>query len=330
MEDPAIKQLNSRVQLLVPLLIEGGSYLGQTADSEVPEELTDGDRWTFFALYRTQNSDDDPEKKNYVFVGYSTVYRFFFFQPATPPPEPNDAWELPKQGVSLKELPCRTRLSQFIILPPFQGKGNGARLYKSIFTHYHKHRQTYEFTVENPNEAFDDLRDACDLAFLKTLPEFNSLKLDQSVSIPKSGPIPQLVKGGEKLEEIRLKSKIAPRQFSRVLEMNLMSQLPTPVRPTMIPEDDTPARTATDKHLEKLWQLIVKQRLYRHNRDILAQIEPAERIEKLEETLTGVELEYARLLAAHDRAAEHTQTQSNGKRKLEETGESNSNKKARV
>lgn len=335
LEDPAIKQLNSRIQILVPMLIEGGSYIGQNPESDSSDiDLSDANRWTVFFLYRTQKSDDEPDKKSYVFVGYSTVYRFFYFgRPPTPPPESGDKWELPDGSFDLSNLPCRTRLSQFIILPPFQGKGNGAKLYKSIFQHYHKHDQTHEFTVENPNEAFDDLRDVCDLTFLKTIPDFVELKLDSSVTIPKKGPVPNLVVGGDKLEEIRLNAKIAPRQFHRVLEMYLMSQLPSSVRPSMALDDDRPAPTQADKHLERLWQLIVKQRLYRHNREALSQIEQAERIDKLQETLTGVELEYARILAAYERAAGHVlgPSQSNGKRKLDdEAGDKTASKKARV
>jgi histone acetyltransferase 1 len=315
----------------VPLFIEGGSYIGQNPDSDSPDiDLSDAHRWTVFFLYRTQKSDDGPDKKSYVFVGYSTVYRFFYFgRPITPPPESGE-WELPDGNLDLATLPCRTRLSQFIILPTFQGKGNGAKLYKSIFQHYHKYDQTHEFTVENPNEAFDDLRDICDLAFLKTMPEFSDLKLDSSATIPKIGPVPNLINGGDKLEEIRLKATIAPRQFHRVLEMYLMSQLPLSVRPSMALDDDPPAPSPADKHLERLWQLIVKQRLYRHNREALSQIDQSERIDKLQQTLTGVELEYARILAAHYRATGHNPVQSNGKRKLDDSAEETTSKKARV
>lgn len=330
--DPAIKQLNSRIQILVPLFIEGGSYIGQNPETgEDESEMTDADRWTLFMLYRKQPSADSPDKSSYVFVGYSTVYRFFYFQPPpTPPASPNAEWELPQGNMDLAQLPCRTRLSQFIVLPPFQGKGNGARLYKTIFDHYLKHEQTHEFTVENPNEAFDELRDACDLVHLRSMSEFAALTLDSNVTVPKSGVIPQLVKGGENLEKIRLKAKIAPRQFARVLEMHLMSQLPESVRPRITQEDDIPSATSADRHLEKLWQLIVKQRLYKHNKELLAQIEKEERIDKLGDTLRGVELEYARILAAHDPAQKAANGASKGKRKLDDDASSTSSKRARV
>ncbi|KAH6998697.1 acyl-CoA N-acyltransferase [Ilyonectria sp. MPI-CAGE-AT-0026] len=332
--DPAVKQLNNRLQIFVPFFIEGGSYIGQDPESDSAElDLSDADRWTVFFLYQKQKMADNPEKSSYTFVGYSTIFRFFYFQPPTPPASPRGEWELPAGDLDLAELPCRTRLSQFIILPPFQGKGVGARLYKTIFEHYHKHPQTHEFTVEDPNEAFDDLRDVCDLEFLRAIPQFNALCVDPNVTIPKKGAIPQLILGGKDLESIRLQAKIAPRQFYRVLEMHLMSKLPESVRPSMALDDDVPSPTRADNHKERLWQLIVKQRLYRHNKDVLSQIEPNERIEKLQQTLGGVELEYARILAAYERAIKHSQPQptasTNGKRKLEEPGE-NSSKRARV
>ena len=333
--DPAIKQLNSRIQILAPLFIEGGSYIGQDADSDSSEQnITDADRWTLFFLYRKDKSTEDPEKSSYIFAGYSTIYRFYWFQTLTPPASPGAGWELPEGDQDLAELPCRTRLSQFVILPPFQGKGHGAKLYKIIFEHYHKHPQTQEFTVEDPNEAFDDLRDICDMEFLRKMADFNNLHLDTSVTLPKSGPIPQLIVGGEKLEEIRRKAKIASRQFYRAVEMHLMSQLPDSVRPTMDFDREVPKPTKADKHQEKLWQLVAKQRLYRHNRDALSQMEPEERIEKLSEVLTGVELGNARILAAYERATKHSQPKgtpsTNGKRKMADQVPESASKKARV
>ncbi|OAQ89256.1 histone acetyltransferase type b catalytic subunit [Purpureocillium lilacinum] len=335
LDDAAVRQLNTRVQIFVPLFIEGGTYIGQDTESESPDiNISDADRWTLFFLYKTQPSDIEPGKKSYIFVGYSTVYRFFFFQPPTPPQSPREDWELPEGHMDLAELPCRTRLSQFIILPPFQGQGNGHLLYKTIFDYYHKHPQTHEFTVENPSEVFDDLRDICDLTFLNTMPEFQALLLDSSVTIPKSGPMPALILGADTIEDVRKKAKIAPRQFARVLEMHLMSQLPPSVRPSLDLDAIVPEPTKADKHKERLWQLIVKQRLYKQNRELLAQIDQSERIEKLRETLTGVELEYARVLAAHERAMSHAETsprrESNGKRKLDEAEAAEPSKKARV
>ncbi|PHH61111.1 hypothetical protein CDD81_773 [Ophiocordyceps australis] len=312
--DPAIKQLNSRVQIMVPLFIDGGSYIGQDAETgSYDSNPADADRWTCFFLYQTQKSTQNPDKKSYVFVGYSTVYRWFYFAP--PATLVKDDWELPEGNLDLSQLPCRTRLSQFIILPPFQGKGHGHNLYRSIFDYYYGRPQTREFTVESPNESFDDLRDVCDLEFLRTIPDFMALKLDTSIAMPLSGPIPQLVASATPLTDIRLKTKISRRQFSRVLEMHLMSQLPDSVRPTLDLDGEVPKASKEDEHQLKLWHLLAKQRLYRHNKEALAQIDPSERIDKLSVLVSSIELDYARLLVAFERATKH-RVESNGKRKL--------------
>ena len=337
MTDPAVQQLNSRVQILVPFFIEGGSYICQRVDSEVNEpDYSDADRWTLFFLYKKEKSAENPEKSSYIFVGYSTIYRFYWFGNPSPPPSPGSGWELPSGEKDLAQLNCRTRLSQFLILPCFQGLGHGAKLYSTILAHYYNHAPTQEFTVEDPNEAFDDLRDVCDMRFLRdNVPEFRKLRIDTSVGIPKKGPFPKekFIVGGENLEEIRRKTKIAHRQFYRLLELHLMSQLPDTVRPSMIiPDDDIkpPNPTAADLHHQKLWQLLTKERLYRHNKQHLGEFEPEERIQKLAETCSVVELGNARILALIDRAAQKSRGESAGKRKLENDAGESSSKKARV
>lgn len=319
MDDPVIQQLITRVEIFVPLFIEGGSYIGREPGTSDPWKAPeDAHRWTVFLLYRKQPASTDAAKSDYTFVGYATVYRFFFFQPPTPPASPKADWDLPKQEVDMADLPCRTRLSQFIILPPFQGKGVGAQLYRSIFAHYLKSEQTVELTVEDPNEAFDDMRDLADLNYLRTVPEFGKVAINTAISLPsdKSSAVPRDIVDPKLLEDLRRKTKIAPRQFARLIEMHTMSQLPTSVKPSFVDNKTTP--TKADQHQYHLWQLFAKQRIYRQNRDLLGQIDPPERLEKLNESLSSVELEYARLLAAHTRWASHYAAEiqsANGKRK---------------
>jgi histone acetyltransferase 1 len=326
--DEEVRQFLKRFQILALLLIEGGTYILQGTNDNDPSL----DRWTVFFLYQKRTAVEDPSRDEYHFAGYSTVYRFFPVEPLSPPASPTiDDYNF-KQDFSLFSLPCRTRISQFIILPPFQSKGLGARLYKMIYQKYLDHAETFEITVEDPNEAFDDLRDLADLTFLRTEPEFEELKVDASVVIPRKGAAPQNIIDTAAAETVRRKYKIAPRQFHRVLEMNLMSKLPDTVKPGIALETNGKSRvSAADNHLYKLWQLFVKQRLYRHNKDALIQLEHAERLEKLTETLASVEFEYARLLAMlaqRNEVAEGTQT--NGKRRLEDGSEEPSGKRVRI
>lgn len=331
--DPAIAQLMNRIEIFALLYIEGGSYIGREPESpqtwKVPDDAA---QWTVFLLYRKQPSAADATKTDYTFVGYSTVRRFFYFRPPTPPVSPKADWELPKAELDITELPCRSRISQFIILPPFQGKGIGARLYNSIFKNYLESPQTKEIPVEDPNEEFDDMRDLADLTFLRTVPEFEQVRLNSDMKLPTdpTSAVPRDIVDPALLDKLREKTKIVPRQFARLIEMHTMSLLPDTVRPTF--EAKKPYPSPADKHQYHLWQLFAKRRIYRQNRDVLGQLDSSERLDKLNEALSSVELEYCRLLAAHARWAKHYETSgSASKRKNEDQGEeSSSAKKART
>ncbi|CAK7568018.1 MAG: histone acetyltransferase 1 [Sporothrix epigloea] len=357
LSDPAVLQLVNRVQIFVPFFIEGGTYIGK-------DESDSKDRWTVFFLYRTRQRPGSADSYEHEFAGYATVYRFLLpVGPATPPrddrtSDTQDTFQLPpsdeegrqKTTFALAKLPCRTRISQFIILPPFQGKGNAGRLYSTIFEEYLNEPQTIEITVEDPNEAFDDLRDIADLRYLTTLPAFtNAVRINKSVRIPHTGPSPRDIVDPTVLDRLRNQTKIAPRQFHRVVEMYLMQKLAPAVRPTLEEGNDEdrgdgddegkgksttasafsakqtdgnaaaapPIATSEQRHEYRLWRLFVKQRLYRHNKEILGQLERSKRIDKLEETLVSVELEYARILSMFEsRSKLAADRQISTKRKL--------------
>jgi histone acetyltransferase 1 len=231
----------------------------------------------------------------------------------------------------LSQLPCRSRISQFIIIPPFQRKGLGDKLYNTLHQQYLNHPPTLELTVEDPNEAFDDLRDIADLKFLRSQPDFLALHIDTDIKIQKGQDAPSNIVDQSAAETVRKRYKIAPRQFARVLEMHLMSRLAESVRPGFELKSDVGV-APKDKHEHRLWHLIVKQRIYRQNKDTLGQLEIRDRITKLDETASSVEFDYARLLSMAD-ARDHPRvagaSTSNGKRKLED-GQTSSSKKARV
>jgi histone acetyltransferase 1 len=56
------------------------------------------------------------------------------------------------------------------------------------------------------------------------------------------------------------------------------------------------------------WRMLVKQRLYKRSRDVLIQLDPSDRIQKLEETVTNVEEGYDSLLKAFNAREESLQT----------------------
>lgn len=340
MTDPSIKQMVKRLQILGLLFIEGGSIIVEDMDMDVRPAAAAAidDRWTVFLMFRKDQSPDDSDKSAYTFVGYSTVHRFFYMSKDGPKATPQTQFELPEGDFDLAQLPCRSRLSQFVILPPFQNEGNGARLYSTIYDFYLNHAPTKVFTVEDPNEAFDDLRDICDLMYLRTVPEFASLRINKDYKLPSKGHVRTDFVDLATIRKVCAATKIAERQFMRCVEMHLLSQLPDSVRPSMPDADgDGPLRpkpTAEDKHLHELWRVWVKMRLYVHNRDALGQLDIDERVQKLDEALDNVALQYARILSICDRRAKTVASSqsSSGKRKIGETedAELTTSKKARV
>ncbi|OBT68213.1 hypothetical protein VE03_02411 [Pseudogymnoascus sp. 23342-1-I1] len=308
--DPAIQQLLRRLQILVALFIEGGTAIND-------EEWGSG-RWTVFLLYKKGPATDDSASP-YTFMGYSTVYNYYPLIPKLPLPArgtkrkaislpANSDVSIPFPDESLSDLPIRSRLSQFIVLPPFQGGGHGARFYSAIFAHYRSDPQTVELTIEDPNEAFDDLRDLNDLIYLRNLPEFQALEINTGASVRRKGRVPsdEIIERAP-INELRKKVKIAPRQFQRLLEMQLLSAIPISIRKSLTLERKAVANTAGAKmkeHEYRLWCLLVKQRLYKHNKDSLMQLDRGERIDKLEEAAGNVESDYARLLRKLDKGEE--------------------------
>ncbi|KAI7830788.1 acyl-CoA N-acyltransferase [Kickxella alabastrina] len=60
----------------------------------------------------------------------------------------------------------RPRISQFLVLPPFQAQGHGSELYRFVHACVRASPEYVELAVEDPSEAFDDMRDRNDMRFL--------------------------------------------------------------------------------------------------------------------------------------------------------------------
>lgn len=331
--DPAVLQLVKRIQILVSLFIEGGTPIHTESTDEYEQDPLE--RWTVFFLYHKRPVQSKPGQFLYVFAGYSTVYRLYALQPQdTANALSTGDFEIPAQN-AFTDFPCRSRISQFIILPPFAKKGNGMRLYRQIYKTLLDDPKTFEITVEDPNEDFDVVRDMADLLFLREQPDFKqAVQINTKVEIPKKGALPKDIVDKKALEALRTKYKIATRQFNRLIELTCFFKLPDSVRPTLDIEaaGSKKKTTKADDHEYSLWKLLTKSRIYTQNREILSQLEPDERIAKLDETVFAVELEYALLLARYKaRQALQAEEKSGGKkRKLNDNDESPSGKKPKT
>lgn len=308
MADPAAKQIVENMQILVPLYIEGGTIL----ELEHPWLA---ERWRLFLMYKVHDKTS-ADTSRYSLAGYGTSFRnFTFADRKNVELESNSAdsatenidqvlarWsDAAKPEATALALPCRERLSQFIILPPYQGQGIGSQLYTTMYTELTKPSNVIEFTVEDPNEAFDDMRDVCDMACLMAnSPEFADLKVNTAITGDKLRrdnviPIDEIVDGKAK-EVIRKASKIMPRQLARLVEMQTMAKIPRLNRSVSRITRKDKASNENDRAFY-FWRLYVKQRLYLQNRDVLVQLDPEDRVDKLEATLESIQNDYERLLA---------------------------------
>ncbi|KAF2715100.1 histone acetyltransferase type B [Pleomassaria siparia CBS 279.74] len=344
--DPAGKKLWRNMQILVLLFIEGASLLELDEDWDI-------ERWTLYLLYEVTPLKD-LSISPYTLAGFSTSYRYWILPTAkimraikslpSPPANGNGdatAASTPRLTLGPKtllfptqtdplEAPSRERISQFLILPGYQGKCLGTKLYETIFTDLVKQPNIYEITVEDPNEAFDALRDFNDIVYLRKIPTFASLSLASTLpadALRKDVPIPrdQILGNGVDLDALRHQVKIAPRQFNRMLELHLFSTLPVNNRNTARITRKAKSSNANDRKYY-FWRLAIKERIYRQNADVLDQLEDAaEKVEKLEMAVDGQQEEYEERLQVIEQRAGWMENDS-----ATQNGESSRGKRKRV
>lgn len=264
--DAASKALHERMQIFILLFIEAGSYI----DDE-------DNHWELFFIYE-KSEDGVP-----TFAGFCTVYEYFWYKNAAlhdDVPEPYTS-------------NLRKRISQFVILPSFQHRGVGGRFYDTLIKRFLGDNSVKEISVEDPSEAFDDLRDRCDLTRLGQNGTWSDTNLITANVTP------------EWLESTREKNKMTPRQFDRCVEMALIKLI-----------DKTPES-------EKRYRLLVKKRLYLRNKEPLDEMTHQERIDKLEETFEVLKTDYERILSK-------VNLSSRTKREFEETEENEPSKKVKA
>ncbi|KAH7065937.1 acyl-CoA N-acyltransferase [Paraphoma chrysanthemicola] len=321
--DEAARQIWKNMSILVLLFIEGATTEG--LDDE--ETL---DRWSLYLLYEVTPLPDTATSP-YTLAGFSTSYRSWVFptleilratkQLPSPPPEANGdttKYTPPRltqdpetllilDKLNRLETPSRERISQFLILPPYQGQSLGSRLYDIIFEDLVKKPFIFEVPVEDPSEAFDAMRDYSDIVYLRALPSFQSLSVASILppeSLRKDSPIPrnQILGNGVDLEKLRRETKIVYRQFYRMVELHLLSTIPSSNRSRARITRKAKASNENDRKYY-FWRLALKHRIYGQNADALDQMEVSEKVEKLEAAVDNQQEEYEERLEGLEKRA---------------------------
>ncbi|PKX99004.1 histone acetyltransferase catalytic subunit HAT1 [Aspergillus novofumigatus IBT 16806] len=299
--NPEVRRLLDRAQIFVSLFIEAGTPLA----TEDPEWTLQ--RWTVYFVYE-KVKPPTPTASEYSIVGYATTYRWWHYRrDKTQVPVVKDDPFPSGPEIHPSQLPSRLRIAQFLILPPHQNSGHGRHLYTTIHSACVQDPTVVELTVEDPNEAFDVLRDSADYHILR--PEFikhevninpNPYEAHSRNQRPRRVPTAALIPV-KLLHDIRTSYKIDSTQFAHILEMFLLSQIPLKNRHA---GGANMSRLLIKKHRAEdpnerryyWWRMLTKQRLYKRSKDILIQLDLDERIQKLEETVSNVEEGYEVLL----------------------------------
>ena len=321
LSDPTAKRIWENMHILPVLYIEGASLPELDADWSLQ-------RWSLYLLYEVTPIEEDISP--YTLAGFSTTYRFWTLPtfeimratnslPSPPASTNGDAakWSPPRltqdpetfrinEHVDPLEQPSRDRISQFLILPPYQGQSIGATLYEIIFADLVKRSYIHEIAVEDPSAEFDAMRDYSDIKYLRSLPSFNSLAIPATIAkekLAKGAPIPrdEILGNGVDLNQLRHETKIVPRQFNRMLELHLFSTIPSFNRKrSRITRKDRSTNENDRKYY--FWRLAVKDRIYRQNRDSLETmmeeegLTAAQKVDMVEDAVDRQQEEYEQRL----------------------------------
>ncbi|KAJ0031085.1 hypothetical protein Pint_13337 [Pistacia integerrima] len=183
----ATGHLYSRLIPLVLLLVDGSN----------PIDVTDP-RWELYLLI--QKTEDQQGDIQHRLLGFTALYRFYHYPDST-----------------------RIRLSQILILPPYQCKGYGSYLVE-VLSNIAIAENVYDFTVEEPLDSFQHVRTCVDikhlLAFEPIQPAIDSAVLSlKEGKVSKKIHAPRFVPPLSAVDDVRKTLKINKKQFLQCWEI---------------------------------------------------------------------------------------------------------------
>uniref|UniRef100_T1IZF3 Histone acetyltransferase type B catalytic subunit n=1 Tax=Strigamia maritima TaxID=126957 RepID=T1IZF3_STRMM len=163
------KNYFERLQTFVLWYIDAASFID-----------VDDEKWKFYLVYEKYK---DCENQRFAIAGFCTVYHYYAYPNLT-----------------------RPRISQMLVLPPFQRRGIGAELLQTICTMYVADPEVLDITVEDPSEEFVRLRDYLDSKNCLKLKSFKTECLRDGFS-------------EEMATEAQMKLKLNKKQSRRIYEI---------------------------------------------------------------------------------------------------------------
>uniref|UniRef100_A0A8C7LD44 Histone acetyltransferase type B catalytic subunit n=1 Tax=Oncorhynchus kisutch TaxID=8019 RepID=A0A8C7LD44_ONCKI len=205
----------------------------------------DDDRWDFFLVRCT-----DRDGLSFATVGYMTVYNYYVYPDKT-----------------------RPRVSQMLILLPFQGEGHGAQLLEAVHRFYCNLPKVQDITAEDPSENYLKLRDYVLVKLCQTLPSFATDKLPLSFSDDMA------TEAREKLKINKVNLSFNPRTKARDYRLEVKKRRFAPT-------------TKNQRELTKMMRCLRPEELASH----ISQMDTALQQEVLEKSYQEVLAEYRRVI----------------------------------
>eukprot|EP00299_Pterocystis_sp_00344_P002939 c1332_g1_i1.p1 GENE.c1332_g1_i1~~c1332_g1_i1.p1 ORF type:complete len:398 (+),score=104.52 c1332_g1_i1:59-1195(+) len=241
LSNPTFAAFHRRIQIFTLFFIDGASYI----DENDP-------RWFVYTLFQ-RKEDQAGGDVQYSFVGFTTVYNFFAY------PEHS-----------------RKRISQFVILPPFQRQGHGYRFLSTVHSLSLMDKNCIELCVEDPTDNFQNLRLLVELVLCHKEQVFdftNPAIREKFWNLTK-----------ESVAELVSRLRLTTNSIRRIHEIMKFRALgPAP----------------TDQE-SKEFRLGVKRRLYKRHEDELEGVEDSVRKERLQELFDETVKETERLSQRFD------------------------------
>lgn len=288
-KDKAGKQIHSRMEIFVLLFIEAGGYIDDADE-----------HWEVYLLFQTSPKGGKVDNKSFkpMFAGYSTIYKYFWYKDAIQHDAPN--------GTDPYMPLIRKRISQFVVLPLYQGKRVGGGFYGTLFNICYADPLVVEVLVEDPSEAFDDMRDRVDLSRLlyngtakQIVNAFSRTTLVDGVirEHPEDASKPEFEQELtlEWIKNKRSENKMSTRQFDRCIEMILLNHFDDLSKSAKGKGKGTSVKELNLSTDQKRFRLLVKRRLYLRNKDALDDLPVDDRKSKLQETYESIKDDYRRI-----------------------------------
>ncbi|XP_053554409.1 histone acetyltransferase type B catalytic subunit isoform X2 [Bombina bombina] len=246
---PGFREYHERLQTFLMWFIENASYID-----------VDDERWDYFLVFEKYNKDG---ATLFATVGYMTVYNYYVYPDKT-----------------------RPRVSQMLVLPPFQGEGHGAHLLETVHRYYVSCPKILDITAEDPSESFVRLRDFVLVKLCQNLPCFSPEKLFEGFS-------------QEMITEAQQKLKINKQHARRVYEVLRLR-----------------ATDMSDSEKSRAYRLEIKKRLvgpYKKNQREMAKMRKCLKPEELTNQMNQIDLNtqheqleesYQQLVAEYRRTVE--------------------------